>query len=346
MGWNSFHRSFRLNGNKFNSEIELLTYTRQIDEPLYIFLKEWFNSKDYIVVKTSGSTGKPKELELLKKHVINSAKATGIYFNLLKNTTALLCLPVSYIAGKLMIIRALILGWQIDVIEPNSNPLKDITKEYKFSAFTPMQLEKSLDKLNLIEKLIVGGGAVSSSLENKLKQLNTEVYATYGMTETITHIAIKKLNNSKVKPAFFDTLPDVKIYRDDRSCLVIIAPAVSNETIFTNDVVQLVSNKQFKWLGRFDNVINSGGIKLQPEVIENKLFAIIDSRFFVAGIPDELLGEKLILFVEGYPKEIEFCNTSLTKFEKPKEIIFVSKFEETTSGKIQRQNTIVKYYTK
>lgn len=339
MDWNSFHNSFRLNNNGFNSENELLTFSKQVDEALYIFLKEWFNSKDFIVVKTSGSTGDPKEIKLLKKQVINSAKATGEFFDLPKNTTALLCLPVSYIAGKLMLIRALVLGWKLDVVEPSSSPLKSIIQEYHFSAFTPMQLENSLEKLNLIKKLIVGGGAVSSSLKDKIKNHNTEVFATYGMTETITHIAVKKLNNSKIQPVFYQTLPNVKLYSDDRNCLVIKAPKISNETIFTNDVVQLISSKHFEWLGRFDNVINSGGIKLQPEVIENKLAAVIASRFFVAGIKDDLLGEKLVLFVEGKDEDIDFSKTTLTKFEKPKQIIFIPKFKETSSGKIQRKLT-------
>lgn len=346
MDWNSFHKSFRINNTHFSSVNELLNYSKEVGNNFFLFLEEWFNQDDFIVVKTSGSTGKPKEIKLQKKQVINSAKATGDFFDLPNNTTALLCLPVSYIAGKLMLIRALVLGWKLDVVEPSSSPLKEIRQEYDFSAFAPMQLENSLEKLNLIKKLIVGGGAVSSSLKDKIKNHSTEVFATYGMTETITHIAVKKLNNSKIQPSFYQTLPNVKLFRDDRNCLVIKAPKVSNKTIFTNDVVQLISSNQFEWLGRFDNVINSGGIKLQPEVIENKLAIIITNRFFVAGIKDDLLGEKLVLFVEGKDKEIDFSKTTLTKFEKPKQIIFIPKFEETASGKIQRKNTLVKSFTK
>ena len=264
MELNNFHKSFRLNNNSFNSVNELINYSETVSKELHFFLKDWFSISHFIEVQTSGSTGTPKTIFLKKEFVINSAKATGTFLKLEKNTSALLCLPVQYIAGKLMVVRALTLGWHLDFFEPSSNPLKNVNKQYDFSAMTPMQLENSLSKINLIKKLIVGGGAVSNQLKEKLKNISTKVFATYGMTETITHIALKQLNHLEVQPNFYTLLPNVTIYKDQKNCLVINAPKISESIIFTNDVVDLVATNQFEWLGRFDNVINSGGIKLHP----------------------------------------------------------------------------------
>jgi len=361
---NKFHKEFKLNNNSFASVDELQAFTRNFSDEIHQFLESWFSDDDAIIVNTSGSTGKPKPISLKKEFVINSAKATGLYFDLQANTKALLCLPTAYIAGKLMLIRALTLGWHLDVVEPNSNPLETINKKYDFSAMVPLQVENSLTKLNFIQKLIVGGGVVSNSLQEKLQEISTEVFATYGMTETITHVAVKNLNNFSpltkifsikrifiphkkiLKNEFYQTLPNVTIYKDERNCLVISAPKVSDEIIFTNDVVNLISDRQFEWLGRFDNVINSGGIKLHPEKIEEKLSKIISNRFFVAGIPDEKLGEKLVLMVEGNQQEINIDLAQFSKFEIPKEIYFLNNFVETESAKIQRKKTVAKIFTK
>lgn len=356
---NKWHNNFQLNGVSFSTIDEILAYSKTYSLEIYQFLKIWFSTDDSITVLTSGSTGKPKPIQLKKKLMLNSAKATGDFFDTKENTTALLCLPIQYIAGKMMLIRALALGWRLDIIESTSNPLKNIDKAYDFSAMVPLQLENSLSKLNLIKKLIVGGGVVSNELQEKLQNISTQVFATYGMTETITHIAVKKMNNymslrgritkqSDTKVAYYQTLPNVTIYKDQRDCLVIDAPKVSDEIIFTNDVVELISDTQFNWLGRFDNVINSGAIKLHPETIEEKLSKIISNRFFVTGISDEILGERLILIVENdnstkikkmLLKEIKNSKL-LLKYEVPKEIYFIRKFIETETGKIKRNNTL------
>ena len=339
MEWNNIHRSFRLNDISFNSVNELIKYSEISSKELSFFLKEWFSDEDFIKVNTSGSTGKPKTIFLKKEYVINSAKATGSFFGLSKNTNALLCLPTTYISGKLMVVRALTLGWHLDVVLPSLHPLNNVNKQYDFSAMTPMQVENSFYNLNTIKQLIVGGGVVSKSLEEKLQTLKTKVFATYGMTETITHIAVKKLNHKIYTPNYYQLLPGVEIYKDQRDCLVIKAPKITDDIIFTNDVVQLISDKQFNWLGRFDNVINSGGIKLQPEVIENKLSNVLTNRFFVTGFPDEYLGEKLVLIIEGKETKINFTKSNLTKYEVPKTIYFLDKFIETETGKVNRKQT-------
>ena len=337
---NKFHKDFKLNGNSFSSIDELLNFSKHFSDDIHQFLDSWFSLDESIIVQTSGSTGKPKLISLKKEFVVNSAKTTGNYFNLQENTTVLLCLPTTYIAGKLMLIRALVWGWHLDIVKPNSYPLENIEKQYDFSAMVPLQLENSLSKIGFIKKLIVGGGVVSNSLQKELQNISTEVFATYGMTETITHIAIKRLNKSDLISSFYKVLPNVTIYIDDRNCLVINAPKVSDEIIFTNDVVQLISDSQFEWLGRFDNVINSGGIKLHPEKIEEKLSKVISNRFFVIGVTNKKLGEKLILIVEGNQQEINFKNCNLSKFEIPKEIYFLSDFKETDTKKIQRKKTL------
>ena len=337
---NNIHKSFRLNNKSFQSVNELVIFSESISKELNLFLEDWFSDSKFITVQTSGSTGKPKTILLKKEFVINSARATGSFLKLDKNSSALLCLPVTYIAGKLMVVRSLTLGWHLDFYEPSSNPLKDVSKHYDFSAMTPMQVEASLANINCIKKLIIGGGAVSNQLKEKLQEVSTQVFATYGMTETITHIALKQLNHLSVKPNFYTLLPDINIYKDQRNCLVIKAPKISEDIIFTNDVVDLVALNQFEWLGRYDNVINSGGIKLHPENIEEKLENLIASRFFVAGMPDDFLGEKLIIVIEGHTQKIDFQKANLTKFETPKEVFFIEKFVETPTGKINRNKNL------
>lgn len=347
---NKFHLNFKLNDRSFSSESDLCDYAKEISLELSLFLEDWFDDKKHIIVKTSGSTGKPKPIQLSKEHMRNSAKSTGSYFNLGVSTTALLCLPINYIAGKMMLVRALTLGWHLDFIASSSSPLENLSKTYDFSAMVPLQVENSLSNLKLIKKLIVGGGVISYSLYQKLQNVSTSVFATYGMTETITHIALKKINRVgresalAFKQNFYQCLPNVSIFIDDRNCLVIKAPEVSEEIIFTNDVVRLVSSNQFEWLGRFDNIINSGGVKLNPEQIENKLAKLISNRFFVAGVKDQKLGEKLVLVVEG-PENFtlldEIKNARiLDKFEIPKNIFFIRNLLETSTGKVQRNKTM------
>lgn len=345
------HREFKLQGESFESPQELINFSQHISSEVNSFLKEWFDTKSYVEVRTSGSTGKPKVIQLQKKRMVNSAIATGNYFNLPEDTTALLCMSPNYIAGKMMLVRALTLGWHLEVVEASVNPLKNNKRQYDFSAMVPLQLHNSLPDIHNVKKLIVGGGVVSKELFNAIQHVETEIFATYGMTETITHIAVKRLNQFRsaelVSAPHYKTLPNVTVSTDSRGCLVIEAPNVSEEKVVTNDVVELISLTKFKWLGRFDAVINSGGVKLIPEQIEDKLSKIISQRFFVSGIPDVILGEKLILVIESSnasSKNVILNSVknlqSLSKFETPKEIYFVEKFVETGTKKINRNETL------
>jgi o-succinylbenzoate---CoA ligase len=350
------HPSFRLNKLHYSNDelssaaASLIKEGEPYEGQTGNFLLDWLNDKDYVEVRTSGSTGTPKRIRIKKEFMINSAKATGRFFDLPAGITALHCLPSNFIAGKMMLVRAMVLGWQLDLVLPKANPLDRVFRLYDFCAMTPFQLDNSLSRLHLIRKLIVGGGAVSSNQKALVQGIATEVYETYGMTETVSHIAARRINPLTINedPIPFTVLPNVKISVDTRECLVIEAPQLSEEGIITNDVVEILTPKTFIWRGRLDNVINSGGIKLHPEQIEAKLAPIIAHRFFISSLPDPALGEKLILMVESdfsetalrnLEREIKTCG-QLGKYEIPKKIYFVEKFEETPNGKIHRANTL------
>ncbi|MDP6628144.1 MAG: o-succinylbenzoate synthase [Candidatus Marinimicrobia bacterium] len=301
------------------------------------FITECLNGDEEMTLQTSGTTGKPKSIQVKKDWMKNSAQLTGKTFGLNEGDSALLCMPMKYVAGKMMVVRALELGVDLKVVEPSSSPLKGIDEPIDFTAMVPRQLENSLQNLDKVKTLIVGGGQVHSALVEKLQSIKTEVFETYGMTETLTHVAIKPLNGSE-KTDVFQALGGIQFGTDDRECLVIHAPMLNHEPVITNDLVEMIDKSSFRWLGRLDNVVNSGGIKIIPEVVEAKLVDVIpDRRFFIAGAPDESFGQKVVLVVEG--SEIEFSLDSLEKYEKPKEIYFVSEFVETDSGKVRRKDT-------
>ncbi|MDC6364496.1 MULTISPECIES: AMP-binding protein [Flavobacteriaceae] len=352
--WHSIHPNFKLNGVHYSLEDILEVGYSLIKEGEFFeahignFLLDWATPKPTLEVFTSGSTGKPKKIELKKEHMVNSALATGTYFNLKPSSSTLLCLPCTGIAGKMMLVRAMVLGLDLDYIAPSSTPLQENDRDYDFVAMVPLQAQNSITYLNRVKTLIVGGAPVDTSLRIKLAGLSTAVYETYGMTETITHIAVKRITKTEKEmiEAGFELLPNVSVARDDRDCLVIDAPMVTENSVVTNDIVALIDTTHFKWLGRYDSIINSGGIKLIPEQIEEKLSKLIRSRFFVAGLPDTSLGQKLILLVEDKDANTEELLQSIkslsgiTKYEIPKEIFLVDSFVETASGKIQRGKTL------
>ncbi|MEM9362593.1 MAG: AMP-binding protein [Bacteroidota bacterium] len=348
--WQNIHKSFRLNGNSYPSDAlkevaySLVKEGMDYEKPIGDFLLDWCSDKISLEVQTSGSTGIPKKIVLQKSQMLNSAMATGQYFGLKPDDSALLCLPVTSIAGKMMLVRAMVLGLQLDYVKPSSQPLNKISKGYDFSAMVPLQAEKSIEQLEGIKTLLLGGAPVSFSLEKNLKDIPSNIYVTYGMTETITHIAARQIRPKVLVD--FELLPHIKISQDERKCLIIDAPNISDNPVVTNDIVELTSETSFKWLGRYDNVINSGGIKLIPEQIEAKLSSIITYRFFVAGIPDKTLGQKLVLIVEGKPDKEKSIMASikdknvLGKFEIPKNVIFVKEFIETKTAKVHREKTL------
>lgn len=343
--YQNVHNKFKLNGFHLNRE-DLCTFAysfikegEDFEKPVGDFLLDWFDDKSYLEINTSGSTGIPKLIRVDKQAMVNSALATGNFFDLQPGDKVLHCLPAKYVAGKMMFIRGFILGLEIDFVAPSSHPLDRLDYDYDFAALVPMQAQYSLDKLKHIKKIIIGGAKITKPLEDKLLKVKSEIYETYGMTETITHIAAKRIGEDA-----FTVFPNVMLSLDDNNCLLIKAPSISNELIETNDIVEMVSENEFIWLGRYDNVVNSGGIKLIPEQIEEKLATRIPRRYFVIGQADPVLGEKLVLIVEGEPIPIEKeVFDVLDKYEKPKEIHFVKHFEETPTGKIIRKETLSKF---
>lgn len=351
----NIHFKFKLDGIYFDREgLKEIAYSfikegKPYEQTIGDFLIDWLDDKLYVAVFTSGSTGKPKPIRLDKQAMVNSALATGDFFGIKPGDSALQCLPSNFIAGKMMLIRAMILGLSLDLVSPTSNPLNTHYKQYDFCAMVPMQVENSLEQLHQIKTLIVGGAPASATLIERLQSVSTNVFATYGMTETITHIAAKPLNNlPKNTNAHYQTLPNIDIYTDDRNCLVIDAPRITDEKIITNDVVEIISATEFDWLGRYDNVINSGGVKLHPEQIEEKLSSIISQRFFVSAIADTQLGRKLILLIEDTQQILDVSDILKTikqsdkfsKFEIPKAVYTIKHFTVTNSGKVQRGETV------
>lgn len=328
-----------LDFSKETFTIDFELYNEPWQQDILLFLKEYLRSTK-IKVTTSGSTGKPKTLYILKKFMKNSALMTGDYFKLERGQTALLCLPIQFIAGKMMLVRAIELGLQLICVPPSSDPLNNLEIPIDFCAMVPLQVEKSLSKLSLIKQLIIGGAPIPNQLEKQLQPVNTRCFATYGMTETITHIAIKPLNHTS-QCDYYTILKGISIQKDSRGCLIIDCPHLSPIQVVTNDMVELINDKQFQFLGRYDHIINSGGIKIHPEIIEKKLSSVISERFFITSIPDTTLGEKVILVIEKKESE-DILNLQfyLEKFEVPKHIFYVQNFIETPTGKIKRKEIV------
>lgn len=329
-----------------NFDVNSIQPTNEFEETVKAFLVEWFSDSTIMIAHTSGSTGTPKEIILTKENMRKSANMTGKYLHLQKGDSALLVMPVSYIAGKLMLVRAVEIGLKLICMQPTSHiTLKtmneSISEQFEtidFVALTPMQVENSIEFVSKCKKLIIGGAPLSEKVKQELAAFDNEVYETYAMTETITHIAFKQVSNRKYPDAeqVFEAFDEVNISQDDRGCLVINTP-YDDLQVVTNDIVEIIDQRKFNWIGRADNVINSGGIKLFPEQIENKLKPFVNSDFYVTSKADELLGQKLILVVEGENRNLDFSLIDLTKYQLPKEIIFIKQFPRTESGKIKRQ---------
>ncbi len=349
--WHRVHPDFRLNGiplgfGELESTAKSLLQGKDFEHSIGEFLLSWTSDNPMVEVLTSGSTGTPKRIEIKKEHMINSAMATGDKFQLEAKQTALLCLSCTGIAGKMMLVRSLVLGLELDAVEPSSDPLPNNGKPYDFVAMVPLQLQNSLGQLDRIGTLIIGGAPLDGPLKERLKSKGGTIYETYGMTETVSHIAVKEVAPRSWD--YFECLPQVEVGMDERGCLLIEAPGISDIPVITNDLVELLGKTKFKWLGRFDSIINSGGIKLLPEKIEEKLAPLMESRFFVSGIPDRRLGQRLVLIVEGRagdgPLLIERIKEldGLSKYEIPKSVHFVETFVETDSRKVHRKKTLEK----
>jgi len=319
----------------------------------FTFCHAWLSGTQNFVQQTSGSTGVPKKIEVTRAQMLASAAASGVFFKTTQTTQLLCCLSPEYIAGKMMLVRAMVWGCPIWLVEPGGNPLEAIGFIPDFVAMVPLQVEKalknpqSLATLRSVKQLIIGGASISTRLKDELTDNSIRAWQSYGMTETVSHIALAKITQGDL---LYQTLPGVEIGQDDRGALWVKSPMSGSEKIQTNDFVELNSETSFFWLGRVDFVVNSGGIKLHPELLEQRAEPMIQelfpgSRFFFFGETDEKLGQKLVLILEIEPdfeksKKLKAAMVNnLSRFEVPKEIYFSREFILTPNGKINRGKT-------
>ena len=310
-----------------------------------LFCKSWLRGESAFKINTSGSTGKPKEIHISREQMIKSIQMTAKAFHLVKGDAILVNLNSEYIAGMMMLARGLYLDLQIDIVEPSANPLLSMDKTHDFYAFVPMQLQTIIEaeKTGLLasaKAIIVGGAPITVYQEELFKKLPVAIYSTYGMTETCTHVAIRKLGETH-----FTTLNGVKINSDDRDCLIIESPTSIKNPLITNDVVEITSPTTFIWKGRYDNIINSGGIKIQLEEVEKKINITLSAlnqpiQFILSSIPDPKLGEKLILIADKH-FDVNSVELTLEKYEIPKEYHYISNFPLTETGKIDRKKLLI-----
>ena len=307
------------------------------------FLTEWFNASDRLKVHTSGSTGKPKELWVEKERMMNSAMLTVSFLRIQPHDTALLCMPLQYIAGKMVVVRALVAGLNLIPVNPSGHPLKDLAEAPSFAALIPMQVFNSLavreenELLQQTRHLIIGGGAIDRQMEETLRRFPNSVWSTYGMTETLSHIALRKLSGPEAS-GWYTPFKDVTVSLSDENTLIIRAPRVNEETLTTNDIAELNPKGQFRIIGRKDNTINTGGVKVQIEQIEEALHARLSLPFMITAVPDPKFGERIVMLTEGEPqmKEIEKAVSTLPPYWRPKQVFKTEKLPQTGTGKPDR----------
>lgn len=334
---------FSLEELLIHCEIKLLkTQLPEWESKIYQFIINFLDKKDYIEQLSSGTTGLPKKIKLKKTALVESADNTVNKLNLKWNDKALLCLPVDYIAGKMMIVRSFTAGLNLFLEEPSSKPNLSNYGKIDFCAMVPLQVYNSItnnSSFNNIRNMIVGGAEIRSDLLALFRDLTNNIYETFGMTETCSHIALRKISGEN-PDKYFEILPGVTISINKQSCLVIKTSYLESE-IITNDIVGLIDSKHFIWKGRIDNLINSGGIKIIPEELENFISKIIKFECAVLGIKDEKLGQKIVLIVES-EKEVDQeklllnLKDHLQSYQVPRIIVVVDKLPRKTSFKIDR----------
>lgn len=312
-----------------------------IEEALETFLHEWNSPEPTLEVQTSGSTGMPKRMRVQKERMRNSARLTCDFLRLAPGDTALLCMPLRYIAGKMMAIRAWERGLRLIVREPSGHPLADVAEPVNFAAMIPLQVYNTLRvteerrRLERVGTLIIGGGAIDAALERELYKMPGKIYSTYGMTETLSHIALRRLNGPQASDCY-TPLPQVQVSLSSADCLVIDAPLVADGRLVTNDIARIYPNGTFRILGRKDNVIASGGIKLQTEEIEATLREMMQLPFAITAVADAKFGEAVVLLASMEEKSIPQAVQALPKYQRPKHILLVEKIPMTETGKIDR----------
>ncbi len=314
------------------------------------FLKEWHNEKSTVLVHTSGSTGKPKPMLVEKRRMEASARITCQFLGLKPGDTALLCMSLDYIAGKMMVVRALTYGLKLIAVKPCGCP--EWEGDIDFAAMVPMQVynllqsEEGRKRLKAIKHLIIGGGAIDDGLASVLVGFPNHVWSTYGMTETLSHIALRRLNGPEASE-WYTPFEGVTLSQTDEGCLVIDAPAVHDGPLVTNDIVEFVSPSlwrgkgggPFRIKGRKDNVICSGGIKIQIEEVEKLLRPQLSAPFMISKRPDEKFGEQVVLLTESMDMDLirDVCQRVLPKYWQPRSFLHIDSLPMTETGKPARK---------
>lgn len=339
-----------LDGKEYTSD-EIRRLVRQDGEErlsdyaeLFSFLKKWFDDLPYILVQTSGSTGVPKEMPVRKDRMMQSARLTCEYLNLQKGHTALLCMNLRYIGAMMVVVRSLVAGLNLIVRPVTGHPLADVEGRLQFVAMVPLQVYNTLqvpkekERLERVGVLIIGGGAVDEALVEEIKTLPGSVYSTYGMTETLSHIALRRLNGATASE-HYHPFESVKLSLSPESTLIIEAPLVCEEVLQTNDVARIYPDGSFTILGRKDNVINTGGVKVQAEKVERLVRTVVDVPVVVTSVPDKRLGQAVALLVGG-PVDMPLLEQKLIEvlslYERPKYIWMVDSVPQVGNGKTDR----------
>jgi O-succinylbenzoic acid--CoA ligase len=356
--------SLLLNGRKFSYDA-IRQYPAMLDAPVngyearvLDFIRQWLNGVQEFVLTTSGSTGTPQPITLRRRQLEASARRTGDFFDLGPGDRALVCLNCEYIGGMMMLVRGLERQMHLTIVEPAADPLTLVppTAEFDFAAFVPLQLRTLLDngqapRLNQMKTILVGGATVDSTLQKALQPLQVPVLHTYGMTETCSHVALRRLNGPEASSSY-RILSGIAAGQDTRGCLTLRGDVTDDQLIVTNDRVQLLDDHSFEWLGRADFTINSGGVKVQAEKVELVLEVALAElgqprRCFVAGRPHERLGEQVTAFVEGpalappLEKQLHtLLEARLDKYERPRQLTYLPAFQTTATGKLDRPGTL------
>lgn len=320
--------------------IPLFASNSDFHRELYYFLKEWFSENEYISVKTSGSTDTPKEMLVEKQRMIQSAMLTCSFLELKPNDKSLLCMSIQYIAGKMFTVRALVAGLDLYLVPPCGNPLANVNVELDFAAMVPLQVYNSLQnveetiKLKNIKNLIIGGGAIDEAMSDQLKPFPYKVFSTYGMTETLSHIALRKLNGVDASENYL-SFDSVTLSLSVENTLIIDAPLVSKDILTTNDIAEIFEDGSFKILGRKDNIINSGGVKIQIEEVEKLYAPYLNVPFAVSSVGDEKFGEILVLVTET-TVSTDFLQHIDPIYYRAKAVFTIDKIPMTETSKVDR----------
>lgn len=310
---------------------------------LEAFLQDWYSDTPTMELLTSGSTGTPKTITVSKEAMRASARATCRFFGLQAGASALLCLPLRYIAGKMMVVRALIGGLNLVTAEPGSTPLAEITAPIDFAPLVPMQALTTLQQPNGMAQLekariiLLGGGFVDAALETALQTCKSAVYASYGMTETLSHIALRRINGEHATQ-YYTPLPQVSVRMSPRGTLALSVPYLGIENMETNDLAEILPDGRFRILGRADSVINSGGIKIQAESIEQALTAATGLQVMAVPMPHPLLGQAVGLLWEGADENeavLQQAIQDLPKYHRPHKVLH-HPLPRTATGKVSR----------